>query len=242
MSVDIYKNYTSTSVLTGVNVEKFTNWSHRYFKTYILPHIPKSTSCKILEIGCGYGRYTSLLTNALGYNNTIGIDISEEQIEYAKKNYKLNNVFKEDAVDYLKNKPDSDKYDIVILMDVLEHLELTYSVELLLQINRALNPDGKLIIQVPNGLSPLKPIFYGDVTHTRAFSPNSISQILRMGGFRGFRNYALPPLVHNFSSFIHRTIYSVFIHPLIYVFIVLSHGNSAGGIYSSNLLTVAYKK
>lgn len=240
MTPDFYKNYTTTSVLTGVDEKKFTEWSHQYFKTYILPHIPQNKDCKILEIGCGYGRYTTLLTNILKYKEVIGIDISEEQIEFAKKNYKLDNVFKEDAVSYLKLK--SSKYDVVILMDVLEHLELAYSIELLEKINQALSPSGKLIIQVPNGLSPLKPIFYGDVTHVRAFSVNSMSQILRMGGFNHFKNFSLPPMVHGIKSLLHRIIWSSVINPFIYLFITLSHGSPVGGIYSSNLLTVVYKQ
>jgi 2-polyprenyl-3-methyl-5-hydroxy-6-metoxy-1,4-benzoquinol methylase len=240
MSTDVYKNYTSTSVLTGVDVEKFTEWSHQYFKTYILNHIPSNKDCKILEIGCGYGRYTTLLTNILKYDQTIGIDISQEQIEFAQKNYNLNNVFKEDAVKYLKTS--SLKYDIVILMDVLEHLELGYAIEMLEKINNALSKGGKLIIQVPNGLSPMKPIFYGDVTHVRAFSVNSMSQILRMAGFGRFQHFALPPMIHGIKSLLHRIIWSTFINPLVYLFVMLSHGSAVGGIYSSNLLTVATKE
>lgn len=241
MNNEFYKNYTTTSVLTGVDVEKFTNWSHRYFKAYMLPHLPKNKDCNILEIGCGYGRYTSLLTNTLGYTNVVGIDISEEQIDFAKNNFKLNNVFKADALEYLQKNSTSVKYDVIIVMDVLEHLELSYGLELFRQMHRSLGKDGKVIIQVPNGLSPLKPIFYGDVTHIRAFSVNSMSQFLRMAGFSNFKNFALPPLIHNAKSLLHRIIWSTVIHPLLYVFVTLSHGNSAGAIYSSNLLTVATK-
>lgn len=241
MKIDVYKNYTSTSVLTGIDVDKFTKWSHRYFKAYILPHIPTNKECRILEIGCGYGRYTTLLSNVLHYKNTIGIDISEEQIAFARSNFGLTNVFKADALEYLRTNS-SEKYDVVILMDVLEHLELAYAVELLQQINLSLDRGGKLIIQVPNGLSPLKPIFYGDVTHVRAFSVNSMSQILRMAAFEDFKSYAIPPLVHNVRSLLHRIIWSTLISPLIYVFVVLSHGSSVGGVYSSNLLSVANKK
>lgn len=240
MKADIYKNYTSTSVLTGVDVEAFTKWSHKYFTAFILPHLPKDKQTRILEIGCGYGRYTSLLVNKLGYKNTIGIDISEEQIDFAKNHYHLTTVLKADALQYLQENS-LEKYDIVILMDVLEHLELTYSIDLLRQINNSLNPGGKLIIQVPNGLSPMKPIFFGDVTHVRAFTVNSMSQILRMGGFNAFKNFRIPPLVHNAKSLIHRIVWTTLVHPLLYLFVLLSHGSPAGGIYSSNLLTVANK-
>ena len=239
MSEDVYKNYTSTSVLTGVDVKKFTAWSHLYFKTYILPHIPQDKNCSILEIGCGYGRYTQLNTQTLGYKNTVGVDISEEQIEFAKKNYQLTNVFKADALDFLNSNPKN--YDVIILMDVLEHLELDYAIRLLRKINESLLPKGKLIIQVPNGLSPLKPIFYGDVTHVRPFSVTSMAQILRMSGFNRFEHRALPPLVHGFKSLVQRVLWTIFINPAVYIFVTLSHGSPAGGIYSSNLLTVAFR-
>lgn len=240
MKEDIYKNYTSTSVLAGVDVKKFTAWSHRYFNAFILPHIPQDNNCKILEIGCGYGRYTHLLTHTLGYENTVGIDISEEQIEFAKNNYQLTKVFKADALEFLE--AGQEKYDIVILMDVLEHLELDYAIRLLKKIKQCLNQYGKLIIQVPNGLSPLKPIFYGDVTHIRAFSSNSMTQILRMAGFKFFQHSAIPPLVHNIKSLLHRMIWVSLINPFIYLFVLLSHGSAVGGIFSSNLLTIAYNK
>jgi 2-polyprenyl-3-methyl-5-hydroxy-6-metoxy-1,4-benzoquinol methylase len=240
MNEDVYKNYTTTSVLTGVDVNKFTSWSHAYFKTYILPYFPKNKDSKILEIGCGYGRYTQLITKELGYHNTVGMDISEEQIEFAKKNYGLTNVFKDDALDYLNRS--NEKYDVVILMDVLEHLDLDYSIKLLSKVNDSLNPNGKFIIQVPNGLSPMKPIFYGDVTHIRAFSVNSMTQLLRMSGFNHFEHHALPPLVHSVKSFLHRIIWSGFVNPLLYLFMLASHGSAVGGVYSSNLLTVVHKK
>ena len=239
MTEDIYKNYTSTSVLTGVDVEKFTKWSHRYFRRFILPHIPTDKKSKILEIGCGYGRYTQLITQTLGYEQTIGVDISEEQIEYARKNYKLTNVFKADALEYLKNHVE--KYDVVILMDVLEHLDLAYAIGLLSAIRESLAPTGKLVIQVPNGLSPMTPIFYGDVTHVRPFSVNSMSQILRMAGFTQFKNASVPPMVYNLKSAIHWFLWKVVVNPVVYVFLMMSHGSAVGGVYSSNLLTVAYK-
>jgi 2-polyprenyl-3-methyl-5-hydroxy-6-metoxy-1,4-benzoquinol methylase len=239
MEVDIYKNYTSTSVLSGVDVDKFTKWSHQYFKACILPHFPKDKTCNILEIGCGYGRYTGLIYNELGYKNIYGIDISEEQIEYAKNVFKLENVAQADAIDFLANQ--NQKYDVILLMDVMEHLELNYAIQLTQKVQEVLNHGGVFIIQVPNGLSPMKPIFQNDITHVRAFTPNSISQLLRMGGFEKFHHYPLKPFVHSFKSFIHKLIWTVFLYPPIYLFFKLYYGNTFGGIYTANLLTIAIK-
>jgi 2-polyprenyl-3-methyl-5-hydroxy-6-metoxy-1,4-benzoquinol methylase len=239
MSEGHFKNYTSTSVLAGVDVEKFTLWSHQYFIKNILQHLPTNKDASILEIGCGYGRYTGLLTDILKYEKVIGLDISEEQIQFARNHYNLNNVFCDDAISFLEK--DKNKYNTIILMDVLEHLELSYSIKLLQMIKEALLEGGKLIIQVPNGLSPMKPIFYGDVTHVRAFSVSSMSQILRMADFKNFENHAIPPLALNLKSFIHSIIWKTLINPSIKLFMLLTHGSTVGGIYSSNLLTIATK-
>lgn len=239
MSINLYKNYTSTSVLSNVDPEKFTKRSHAYFKKVIAPHLPNKKDCAILEIGCGYGRYTSLIVHQMQYTNVVGVDISEEQIEYARNHYNLQNVFVEDALAYMQRT--NQKYDVVILMDVLEHLELNYAVSLLNAVHSALSQEGKLIIQVPNGISPMNPLYRGDVTHIRPYSVNSISQILRMAGFSKFSSYAIPPAAITIKSFILRYFWIIVVRPCIYLFMILVHGNSGGGIYSSNLLTVANK-
>ena len=238
MGIDLYENYTSTSVLSGVNEVELTKWSAKYFKKNFLKHLGNEKNIQILEIGCGYGRYTKTILN-LGYQNITGIDISREQILYAQEKLGLNNVQVADAVEFLDQEK---KYDVIILMDVLEHLELTYAILLLRKIQANLRENGRFIIHVPNGLAPLTPPFHGDVTHIRAFSVDSMSQILRMAGFKEFKHFALPPLITGFTSLIRRTLWSGVINPLIKAFMLIANGGTSGGIYTSNLLTVAYKR
>lgn len=237
MKIDLYENYTSTSVLNGVNEVELTKNSSIYFKKNILKHLPNNQRINILEIGCGYGRYTKTM-DELGYKNVKGIDISKEQINYAENVLGLKNVEVADALEYLDK---NEKYDLIFLMDVLEHLESNYAVLLLRKIYNNLNTNGKFIIHVPNGLAPLSPPFYGDITHVRAFSVDSMSQILRMAGFNSFNHFPLPPLVVGIKSFIRRAVWSLVINPLIKAFLKISNGSTSGGIYTSNLLTVATK-
>lgn len=238
MKVDIYKNYTSTSVLADVNEEVFTKRSINYFKKIILPHFPQNKKIVVLEIGCGYGRYTKFLSE-YGFNSVYGVDISEEQIRYAREKMGLQNVEQADAVTFLENH--STNYDVILLMDVLEHLELNYSIILLQNIYRCLNRGGVFIVQVPNGMSPLAPSFHGDVTHIRSYSVSSMSQILKMGGFTTYEHYPTPQLVHSIGSYLRKILWLTFINPGIKLYMKVANGSTFGGIYTNNLLSIAKK-
>ena len=193
----------------------------------------------MLEIGCGYGRNLKALQK-LGFCNVRGIDISGEQVEYATRILGLNNVTVEDAIDCLADAKDT--YDVILLLDVLEHLELDYSVKLIGLIKSGLKPGGVFIIQVPNGLAPLMPNRYGDITHLRAYTTHSMDQHLRLGGFTEIRNYELPPHVHGMTSLIRRILWAATIKPLIAVLMLVANGSVLGGIYTANMLTIARRE
>lgn len=238
MAEGIYEKYTSTSVLAGVDVKEFTAWSTKYFVKNILPHFPPSRQIRILEIGCGYGRYLRTLLDQ-GYSDVYGIDISEEQIRFAREHMGVDAVEQVDALDFLRSTKHS--YDVILLLDVMEHLEVNYSIELLRNIYSVLNKGGKLIIQVPNGITPLTPIYFSDITHHRAYSVNSMSQSLRMGGFSKFKHFPISSNISGVPALIRQVFWVCLIKPLIYAYLLLGHGNTMAGIYTSNLLTVAAK-
>lgn len=238
-NLDVYKNYTSTIMLANQDEDALTRWSIGYFRALLAPHLPQDRGARILEIGCGYGRNIIALQK-LGYTNVRGIDISEEQIEYAAQRLGLANVAVEDAISGLAGQVKV--YDVILLLDVLEHLELDYSVKLLKLIKSALRPRGVLLIQVPNALAPLSPNRYGDVTHLRAYTPSSMAQHLRMGGFIEIAHFELPPYIHGIASLIRRGLWASVVKPLIGVFMLIANSNRMGGIYTTNLLTVARRE
>jgi 2-polyprenyl-3-methyl-5-hydroxy-6-metoxy-1,4-benzoquinol methylase len=236
---DVYKNYTSTSMLTGLDERELTQWSIRYFSANIAPHLPKNRDARIIEIGCGYGRNLQALQE-LGYGNVRGIDISEEQIDYARNRLGLTNAEVGDAVAALEGAEET--YDAILLLDVLEHLELTYSVRLIQTIRGALKPGGIFVIQVPNAMSPLSPNRHWDITHFRAYTTHSMEQHLRLGGFTEMRHYELPPHVHGMASLIRRALWFAAVKPLISAYMLVANSNRMGGIYTANMLTVACRK
>jgi len=236
---DVYKDYTSTSMLTGLDERELTQWSIGYFSANIGPHLPKNRDARIIEIGCGYGRNIQALQE-LGYGNVRGIDISEEQIDYARSRLGLTNVEVGDAVAALEGAEET--YDAILLLDVLEHLELAYSVRLIQAIRGALKPGGIFVIQVPNAMSPLSPNRHWDLTHLRAYTTHSMEQHLRLGGFTEMRHYELPPHVHGMASLIRRALWFAVVKPLISAYMLVANSDRMGGIYTMNMLTVACRK
>ncbi len=74
---------------------------------------------RILDFGCGSGYGTKLMATAFPNVNLVGYDISKDAIEYANENNAVNNI---EFVTKLPNNDNNDGYDIIILMDMIEHM------------------------------------------------------------------------------------------------------------------------
>ncbi len=225
-------------VLANANEAALTTTSTRNFERNILPMLPADRQAKILDIGCGYGRYLMALDLA-GYGNVYGIDVSEEQIAYAQDRLGLRNCACTDALEFLGDQ--SGTYDAILLLDVMEHLDVGYAIDLCRAVHRALKPNGIFVVQVPNALSPLCPHLYADVTHQRAFTTDSVEQMLRIGGFDNFRHSATPTPVHGLKSLVRRAVWEAIINPLLKAYFLVVVGSTLRGIYTPNLLTVTKK-
>jgi len=193
----------------------------------------------ILEIACGYGRYIKAL-NELGYTNCIGIDISDEQIAYARNVLGLNTVEKADAIEWLKGK--KEQFTCIMAIDFLEHVPTADLLTLGQMIAAALKPGGRFIIQTPNGMSPINPMIYGDLTHVRAFTVQSIRQFLLYSGFRKHTFFEVPPYTYDLKSLLRNYAWRFMLRPAIHLFARIAHGKSASGIYTSNIIAVADKE
>lgn len=235
MKDTIFDNYAT--LLKNSFANKETKYDENYFKYFYLNKFPKDKNCTILDIGCGNGKFLNIL-NKLGFQNLYGIDISSQQIEIAKKS-NLINVECIDSLIFLKNV--KEKYDVILLIDVLEHLELEYSLELINLIYKALKKDGKLFIQVPNALSFFSPLRYSDITHKRAYTNSSIIQTLNFANFEKYKILELFPYIHGIKSFVRNILWKTFLKPLISAFLYAAYGTNFGKVYTANFLCVCKK-
>lgn len=100
-----------------------------------------------LDIGCGPGTFVGLLEKT----KSIGIDISSNQINYAKKNYRNKSKF---FYTYKKKIPLKNKsIDFISLVELIEHLDNKELSLLLNECKRVLKKDGKILFTTPNYFS-----------------------------------------------------------------------------------------
>ena len=101
---------------------------------------------KILDMACGSGYGSKILFDG-GAAEVYGCDISEDAIEYAKKNYS-NESIKFQVMDASKIKFPDNSFDCVISFETIEHvLDFKNTVK---GFHRILKNDGIIIISTPN--------------------------------------------------------------------------------------------
>lgn len=166
--------------------EKFP-FPSRYIKNQLLNRtfklFPELKSKYFLSIGCGAGEELQLL-DKLGMEGE-AVDISKDAVKIAKKRISENiNIFEKDFNNLHK------KYDLIIILDVLEHIEDDQSA--LLKINKLLNDSGYLLINVPKGSKLFGPSdeFYG---HYRRYDKQQLEKLLSNTGFVKLMMWAYGP-------------------------------------------------
>lgn len=140
---------------------------------FISSLIPK-VNIKLLDIGVGYGFLEkSLETTDV---SIYGIDISPKSIFRAKSLCK--GVFVVAPVEAIPFK--SNFFDVVCILEVLEHLYDSESTLAMKEINRVLKSDGRLIISVPL----YDEVYSGHPSgHVRVFTPEKLFEEINNNGF-----------------------------------------------------------
>lgn len=146
----------------------------------IAKHFP-ITSGKLLDIGCGLG-WLVIQAQKMGFD-ALGIDNGKACIDIGKKYLHANIKFAS-----LENFKSREKFDIITLNHVLEHIEKPKT--FLTKTKSFLNENGYLIIACPNIDSLMFKIFrqkwYGLVPnqHRFQYSPKSLKFLMGRTGFK----------------------------------------------------------
>ncbi len=207
-----------------------------YANYLINSFLPGNKSAAILDLGCGYGPYVYHLKEA-GYTNVTGVDASAEQVALAHA-MGVREVLLADITAFLQQTTDT--YDVVLLMDVLEHLTTAESVALLDLVYAKLTDTGKLLIHTPNaeGIFGMS-IRYGDLTHETAFTATSMQQLLAIIGFKSVSCHEDRPLVHGAVSLVRRWLWTLL--TLRFRLLLMAETGGTRFILSQNMLTIGSK-
>jgi 2-polyprenyl-3-methyl-5-hydroxy-6-metoxy-1,4-benzoquinol methylase len=236
----IYQSYV-TRYLAKSTTARYT-YDEKFYEDWarvtvgrIRQLLPERKDAAICEVGCGHGGLLYGLKR-LGYTNMVGVDVSAEQVELARKIWP--NVVQGDAIEFLQNHPSS--FDLITAFDFLEHFR---KVEILLVLDAlyaALRPGGRLILATPNAESFLPTNCWGDFTHEVYFTSNSIKQILQVVGFEDVRILPTEPVPHGVFSAVRWVLWQG-IKALIYLYNLVETSRRGSGVFTRNLLATGLR-
>jgi 2-polyprenyl-3-methyl-5-hydroxy-6-metoxy-1,4-benzoquinol methylase len=238
----LYDAYVSSGQAVGQNQltkapEDFLRPREHYIRQLISRHLPQNRQARILDLGCGHGAFLYFLARA-GYTDIAGVDTCVQQIEVAHR-LGVPQVEVGDVLEYVKCCEDGSR-DVVLLMDVIEHLTRPELFELLDAVHRVLAPDGVCLVHVPNaeGIHGMR-IRYGDFTHESAFTAKSAHQIFSTIGFRTVQAYEDKPVMHGVKSIVRHILWEGL--TLSDRLLLFAETGTRGAILSQNLLIRAVK-
>lgn len=125
-------------------------WHHLKFQR-IRDYIETTDATSIIDYGCFCGTFLGNIDNSK-LKDQIGLDILQDQIDYAKKVY-TTDYRKFMLIDEFKQNYPDKKVDIITIIEVIEHLEISQIREILAFATSRLNPGGKFILTTPNYMS-----------------------------------------------------------------------------------------
>ena len=200
-------------------------------------HLPTDKNAAIAELACGGGNFLYFLKSR-GYTNLTGIDISPQQVALARQ--VIPQVEEGNLIAFLEKNPE--RFDLITAFDLIEHLTKDEVLSFIEKAYTALKPEGKLLLQTPNGDSPfVGTVLYGDFTHEICLNPASISKLLKLCGFADIACHEMGPVVHGFVSWIRRLLWwkvrlmLKFIH-------LIETGSAGSGIFTRVFYVVALKR
>lgn len=199
--------------------------------------LPDEKDNPILDLGCGSGEFLYYLQRE-GYENLYGVDVSLEQVNAAKE-LGLTNVTQEDALGFLKRY--SETFQMIVAMNLIEHLSRDEMFDLLDMIVQALLPRGRLLAVVPNSLSIFGArVRYADITHEQSFTPESVVQILNHVGLEPVAILERGPIIHGVKSGL-RWLSWQFIRGLIFGYHLVETADYRWRVYTQDMRIVAQK-
>lgn len=132
----------------------YWSWGFRYLGgMHVVNSICNEESYEsLLDLGCGDGRFISNLSRASSTVKLLGVDYSKRAIGFAKA---FNPALDYRAVNIMDDDLGGSKFDVVTLIEVLEHIPPEDLPEFVERAVSFLRPGGRLVSTVPHKNKPV---------------------------------------------------------------------------------------
>jgi SAM-dependent methyltransferase len=140
--IEFYNEYVDQQQDVGINERIYE--MYRRMKAHGL-----NTNSKVLELGCGIGTLTFLISKVVKQGQIESVDISSASIEFAKKRLTQSNLklVAHDVVDY---QPQMKHPDLITLFDVIEHIPMEKHDALFRNLNAIAGENTTILINIPS--------------------------------------------------------------------------------------------
>lgn len=160
-----------------ISLRKQWGWSLSYLGRIhlVLNTLNEMHFQSLLDIGCGDGKLLSILASHFADKSFVGVDYSERAIALARALSSSANV--RFAVEDIAKAKTADKYDVVTLIEVIEHIPVDKLDEFARRAAERLRPGGYLICTAPSTRLAVP------VKHFQHFTADRIATLWRQQGF-----------------------------------------------------------
>lgn len=140
--ISYYDAFANEQLKTGINVRHRTIF-------HLLKKAGLRRQDQVLEIGCGVGTLTYLIGKYCSSGKVLATDISPKSIEWAKaRTKKFAHVHY--MVTDMRDFSSPEKFDFIVLPDVLEHIPLQEHAALFATISRHCHAHSVIAINIPD--------------------------------------------------------------------------------------------
>jgi 2-polyprenyl-3-methyl-5-hydroxy-6-metoxy-1,4-benzoquinol methylase len=124
-------------------------WGYEYlsYLRFVLARLERVEFDSLMDVGCGEGRFLREVSKRFSGKCLLGVDFSARAIEYARL---LNPGLDFLRADIARGAEPSERFDVVTLIETLEHVPPVELGEFVSGLRRRTNDDGTLVVSVPS--------------------------------------------------------------------------------------------
>lgn len=151
---------------------QFNRHMARYYDWHVQRALGDRGDLKVLEVGFGNGAF-------LGFCRSRGWQATAVELDAGLRERAVQAGFP--TAPDIQRLPPAERFDLIALFDVLEHVPAQDLVGFLRTLRDRLLPDGSILLRVPNGDSPFgRRHQHGDLTHVTSFGEFKLRQLAQL--------------------------------------------------------------